>query len=156
MTGIASKSLEKSFKCVFFCFLFVFYTYLFACIFLADVCQNYHNLIDKTRKSDYITVTPKCDDQLKPDWYRFQGAAGTKMVTECPQMGKCDTDFPIWLKEDHPTADEGKVRREVCIHRAGNCCYEGPYFINVKNCSSYYIYNLFDQGVCNARYCSTD
>ena len=139
-----------------FCFLFVFtHIYLLVC-FLADVCQNYHNLTDKTRKSDYTTVASKCDDGLTPDWYRFQGAAGTKMVTECPPMDKCDTNFPIWLKEDHPTVDEGEVRREVCIHRNGNCCYEGRYFINVKNCSSYYIYNLFHQGVCDARYCSTD
>ena len=63
MTGIASKSLKP--------FLFFLQTYLFACIFLDEACQNYQNLTDGTRKYDYITVNPKCDDTLKLGWYRL-------------------------------------------------------------------------------------
>ena len=87
---------------------------------------------------------------------RFQGAAASKkVVTKCPTADRCDTTFPVWLRGDHPTVVEGKVRREVCIQRMGNCC-RGSRFIEVKNCGSYYIYKLHYPGVCNARYYSTD
>ena len=143
MTGIASKSLEDSFKCLFVCLFFPFrLIYL-----LADVCQNYHTLTDGTRKYDYVTVNFKCDDNLN-GWYRFQGAAGTKLVTECPvSMNKCDASFPTWLSEDHPTVAEGAVqRKDVCIRRDGER----------RNCSSYYIYELLYPRFSYTRYCSTD
>ena len=80
MTGIASKSLKP--------FLFFLQTYLLGCNFLHEACQNYQNITDGTRKYDYITVKPKCDDTLKLGWYRFQGAAGTTMVTTCPPVSE--------------------------------------------------------------------
>ena len=112
MTAIASKSLENSFKMFeFFSFLF-FLTYLFACIFLADVCQNYHTLTDGTRKYDYATVSSKCDVNLN-GWYRFQGTAGTKVVTKCPvSMNKCAASFPACLSDDHPTVPEGASKEK--------------------------------------------
>ena len=154
MTGIASKSLGISFKC--FCFVFFFTHIIFICLyFLADVCKEYQSLLDGTRKYDYTTANSKCDDTLN-GWYRFQGAAGTKMVTKCPvSMNKCDASFPAWLSEDHPTVAEGTVRRKVCIRRTGNCCFD-LVNIQVKNCSSYYIYKLHEPPFCYTRYCSMD
>ena len=137
---------------------FFFFSLLqtFICLhFLADICQDYQPLMDGTRKYDYVTVNSKCDSAPN-GWYRFEGAAGTKMVTKCPvSMNKCDASFPAWLSEDHPTVAEGAVQRKVCIRRDGKCCYSSVY-IQVKNCSSYYIYNLVHPGFCNTRYCSTD
>ena len=136
-------------------FFFSLYTYLFACTFLDEACQNYQNLTDGTRKYNYVTRNdPKCDSTLS-GWYRFQGAAGTKLATTCPPVNRCNTHFPVWLSPDHPTVVEGKVIKQVCIHRDGSCC-ESSFNIQVKNCSSYYIYNLFYLGVCNTRYCSMD
>ena len=130
--------------------------YVLIClIFLTDIYKNYQNLTDGTRKYDYKTVNHKCDDTLKYSWYRFQGAAGTKMVTKCPPVNRCDTTFPAWLSDDHPTVAEGKVTRKVCIHRDGNCCYQSVH-IPVKNCGSYFIYRSNDPGLCDARYCSSD
>lgn len=124
-------------------------------IFVVDICKNYISLTDGTRKYNYVTVNSKCDDTLN-GWYRFQGAGGTKMATTCPvSMNKCDASFPAWLSEDHPTVAEGAVRRKVCIRRFGNCC-DDWIFIQVKKCSSYYIYKLLYPGVCNTRYCTTD
>ena len=108
-------------------------------IFLADICKSYQNLADGTRKYDYITVNPKCDIALD-GWYRFQGAARTKMVTTCPPDNRCDANFPVWLSGDHPTVAEGTVQRKVCIHRDEDCCHSWL-FIKVKTCSSYYIYH---------------
>jgi len=121
-----------------------------------DVChwQNYQNLTDAERKHDYVTVNPTCDNRLN-GWYRFQGAAGTKMLTTCPPMGRCDAGYPIWLSGGHPTVTEGTVLRQVCIHTFEGCC-DRLDVIQVKNCSSYYIYELSYLPVCPARYCSTD
>jgi len=129
--------------------------YVLPCLFfLVDICKDYQNLTDTERRYDYETGDSKCDDTLN-GWYRFQGAAGTKMVTTCPRMNRCDAGFPAWLKGDHPTVAEGRVLKLVCIHESGHCC--GSFvFIQVKNCGSYYIYNLVSPGICDAWYCSTD
>jgi len=122
-----------------------------------DVChwQKYQNLSDAERKHDYVrTKYGKCDNKLN-GWYRFQGAAGTKMVTTCPLEFHCDTAYPIWLSGGHSTVAEGTVPRKVCIHKSGKCCFNW-FFIQVKNCSSYYIYKLDGLRDCDARYCSTD
>ena len=154
MTGIVFKSLGILFKC--FCFLFLFPLHIFICLyFLADVCNDYKPLTDGTRKYYYITANSKCDDTLN-GWYRFQELAGTKMVTKCHvSINKCDASFPAWLSEDHPTVAEGTATRKVCIRRNGNCCFDSVK-IQVKNCSSYYIYKLLNPGSCNTRYCSMD
>jgi len=131
--------------------------YLHICVLpLVDVChwQHYQNLTDAERKYDYVTVNFKCDATLD-GWYRFQGAAGTKMVTTCPSMDRCDGNFPVWLSEDHPTVAEGTVLRKVCVRKFQLCC-ENWFRIKVKNCSSYYIYRFGNPGHCDARYCSTD
>ena len=128
--------------------------YLRIFIFLVDVCRHYKNLTDADRKYDYKTQNDKCDEKLN-GWYRFQGAAGARMVTTCPPKNRCDASFPAWLNEDHPTVAEGKVQRKVCVHRFENCC-DVSVNIEVKNCSSYYIYKLKYLGVCDTRYCSTD
>jgi len=139
-------------------FLCLSHIYLHICVFsLDDVChwQKYQNLCDAERKYDYVrTEDGRCDRTLN-GWYRFQGAAGTKMVTTCQPLGRCDAAFPIWLSGGHPTVAEGKVRRKVCIHKSGDCCYNW-FYIQVKNCSSYYIYKLGEPADCPARYCSTD
>ena len=126
----------------------------FFCLFLADICKNYQNLTDVERRYDYVTINPKCDSTLN-GWYRFQGAAGTKMVTTCPPVDRCDTTFPVWLSGNHPIVAEGEVQRKACIHRFEDCC-DSSLFIQVKNCSFYYIYKLLYPGVCSTRYCGTD
>ena len=120
-----------------------------------DGCKNYQNLTDGTRKYDYKKPNSECDSTLKLGWYRFQGAAGTKMVTKCPPVDRCDASFPVWLSDDHPTVAEGAVQRKVCIHRFGDCCAES-FNIQVNNCGSYYTYKLHSPGFCDARFCSAD
>ena len=122
----------------------------------ADVCrQDYQILNDTDRKYDFpSTWSSQCDNTLN-GWYRFQGAAGTKMATTCPPRNGCDASFPGWLSDDHPTVADGKVRRKVCFHKDGNCC-EISVNIQVKNCGSYYIYKLRPLSRCNSRYCGTD
>ena len=138
-------------------FLRLSHIYLHIFVFsLVDGChwQNYQNLTDAKRRYDYETQGDgKCDNTLN-GWYRFQGAAGTKMVTTCPQTFHCDTAYPSWLIGGHPTVAEGKVTRNICINKSA-CCDES-FPIQVKNCSSYYIYKLGYLWSCPVRYCSTD
>jgi len=130
-------------------------TYFFFFL-LADACKNYQNVTDAERKYDYVTeeYNSKCDDTLN-GWYRFQGAAGTKMVTTCPPRDRCGANFPAWLSAHHPTVAEGAVDKKVCINKFEGCC-EGSAFIQVKNCGSYYIYYLKELPHCNFRFCGTD
>ena len=126
--------------------------------FLADPCYNYHNLSDATRKSSH--ATPEfgpafCDNQLLERWYRFVGAAGTKMPTTRVPAYKCDTNWSGWLNGAHPTVEDGEVSRTVCFsNRPTGCKYSIA--ISVKNCGSFYIYKLTKPPGCASRYCGTD
>ena len=134
--------------------------YLRICLFLVE-CPPYKNLTDAERKYGYGTTSgQKCDQELS-GWHRFQGDAGSKMMTKCPLVNNCGTSFSAWLNDDHPTVAPGSVLKTVCISRkstksGGNCCHD-KFLIKVKNCGSYFIYKLAPcQGTCPFRYCGTD
>ena len=122
------------------------------------VCPQYTNLTDAYRKCGHGTTdSDKCDDTLS-GWYRFQGDAGRKMMNTCPSVNKCGGRFCAWLIDCHPTVAEGSVKKKVCIRRSetGDCCVNS-YYTDVRNCSSYFIYNLLPyQFSCDFRYCGTD
>ena len=127
---------------------------LFIC--LVDGCHHYQNLTEAERKYDHDdTKDGKCDDNLYSEgWYRFQGAAGTKMATKSPGTDKCGAPYPAWLDGVHPTVAEGTVRRIVCINKNGECGEQT--FVDVKNCTFYYIYKFYESKACDFRYCGTD
>ena len=124
--------------------------------FLADPCYNYRNLSEANRKSSYVTPhgSELCDNSLPEGWYRFVGAAGTKMPTTRVPAYRCGTDWSGWLDGAHPTVDDDEVFRKICFSDRSTGC---RYIINilVKNCGSFYIYR-FTQPNCSSRYCSTD
>ena len=125
--------------------------------FVADPCYHYKNLSDADRKISYATSSSSalCDDQLPEEWYRFVGAAGTKMPTTHVPPFRCGTYWSGWLLGAHPTVEDGKVIRKVCFSdRSFGCKHE--IHIYVKNCSSYYIYELVPPSRCSLRFCSTD
>ena len=96
-----------------------------------------------------------CDDLLPEGWYRFVGAAGTKMPTMRVPAFRCDTDFSGWLDGTHPTMEDDKVYRKVCFSdRVKSCKHTKTIF--VKNCGSYFIYRLNTPPGCSSRYCSAD
>ena len=127
---------------------------IFIC--LEDVCRHYQRLRDPRRKYDPVaTGGGECDINLyKYGWYRFHGAAGTKMATESPGFNKCGADFPAWLDDVHPTVTEGTVTRKVCINKGRECGVEHK--VDVKNRTFFYIYKFHYSNECNFRYCGTD
>ena len=135
--------------------IIVDYLRMFIC--LVDGCRHYQNLTNAKRKYHYDTQAghSKCDKLDSKAWYRFQGAAGTKMATKSPGFYKCGASFPAWLSGAHPTVAEGIVRRNVCINKHNKVCGEECH-VHVKTCTSYYIYNFYPCYACPFRYCGTD
>ena len=128
--------------------------------FAADPCYHYENLSEANRKIDYITPLGSvlCDNQLPEGWYRFVGAAGTKLPTTHVPAYRCGTDWSGWLDGAHPTVEDGEVQRTVCFSNRPSkipiCKLSTKIF--VKNCESYLIYKLFHPPACESRYCGTD
>ena len=122
--------------------------------FVADPCHHYKNLTDANRKISYETPDGLCDSQLLEGWYRFEGAAGTKMPTTHVSAYSCGTDWSGWLDGAHPTVEDGEVQRTVCFSDRSTGC-QHSINIFVKNCGSYFIYKLYPPN-CASRYCGTD
>ena len=120
------------------------------------MCSNYAVLNEADRAQGNAMQDPyenvKCDDNLVTGWYRFHGAAGDQMADKCVLKYRCGTWYPGWLNGTHPTVAEGVVTRKVCYSIHYNCCYWSNN-IKVKNCGSYYVYELQKPPDCNLRYC---
>ena len=117
-------------------------------------CTGYSSLTSGDRKTTYTNNSYLCDKNLN-GWYRFQGAAGTRMPTSCPPVQRCNTAATGWLNGGHSTVADGKVSRQVCFHYSSNCCYWSTN-IEVRNCGSFYVYHLNGTPNCMLRYCGSD
>ena len=125
--------------------------------FAADPCFHYKNLSDANRKITYVTPhgSELRDNQLSEEWYRFVGAAGTKMPTTRVPAFRCGTGWSGWLMNAHPTVEDGEVQRTVCFSdRYTSCKHLTNIF--VKNCGSNFIYKLKSSPGFLSRYCSTN
>ena len=123
-------------------------------LFLLEVdgCTNYTVLSEADRaQGNAEPPHNKFDRGLVTGWYRFQGAAGDRMLDKCVPRYRCGTDSPGWLNA-HPTVAEGVVTRKVCYTRFRDCCWWSN-IIKVKNCSSYYVYELLRSLNKYSRYC---
>jgi len=123
-------------------------------LILAVECTSYSSLTSDDRKATYITKVKQCDINLH-GWYRFHGAAGTRMPTSCPPKSRCGTLGTGWLNGVHPTVADGKATRQVCFHYWSSCCRWSTN-IEVRNCGSFYVYRFSGTPVCNLRYCGSD
>ena len=125
--------------------------------FAAEDCYDYKNLSDADRKGSYETPIGKvfCDKQILYGWYRFVGAAGTKMPTTRVPAYRCGTHFSGWLDGAHPSVEDGEVSRTICFSDRVHGCKD-TIQISVKNCGSYFIYKLYRPPGCPSRYCGTD
>ena len=119
-----------------------------------DGCKNYTVLSEAERaQGNAVKNVSTCGDfNLTTGWYRFQGAAGSRIAENCVAKRRCDSKAQGWLNGTHPTVAEGVVNRKVCYHRSTNCCRDSN-TIKVKNCSSYYVYELQKTPGCFYRYC---
>ncbi|MBI4705283.1 MAG: hypothetical protein HY744_29600 [Deltaproteobacteria bacterium] len=93
-----------------------------------------------------------CDSNMGGKWYRFEGAAGTKMPTWVPPYYGCGTHAPGWLNGGYPSVNDGQVTRTVCFNWSGNNCMWSA-SVQVRNCGAYYVFQLPNAPACNLRYC---
>ena len=124
-------------------------------MFLLDVdgCTNPTILSEADRAQGYARPPyNKSDYGLVKGWYRFHGAAGDRMPDKCVLEYRCGAKRPAWLNGSHPTVTEGVVTRTVCYSYYDDCCWDRN-FIKVKNCSSYYVYELPRTPDQSSRYC---
>ena len=116
-----------------------------------DGCTNYTVLNEADRAQGNTIQGAKGDSFLVTGWYRFRGAAGDRMPDKCVPLYRCGTLFPGWLNGTHPTVTEGVVTRTVC-YTSSDCCLHST-IIKLKNCSSYYVYELRSTPSLFSRYC---
>ena len=85
--------------------------------------------------------------------------AGTTIPEKPVEMDHCNTFVTGWLNGHHPTTAGETINGKVCFNKYGgqkygDTCYEETQ-IQIKHCTSYYLYYLEDAPNCNLRYCST-
>ena len=121
-----------------------------------DVCNNYKVLSGGDRAQGSVWKGKVDCNGSRGDvilgWYRFQGAAGDRILDKCVPKGHCSAPVPGWMRGNHPTVAEGLVTRGVCYHFGRDCCFLS-HNITVKNCGGYFVYMLESPYVCSARFC---
>ena len=134
---------------------------------LVDPCYQYKTLnsSDRNVNNTERPVQLLCDNPLPSSpsgWYRFQGAAGTRLPTDCPPRDRCHTTSPGWVDVARTPLPPVGVTKQifVCFHRPmidnNNGFCDRVKAIDIKNCSSYFVYMLSPTPGCNLRYCGTD
>jgi hypothetical protein len=93
-----------------------------------------------------------CDFDFNGSWYRFQGAAGTRMPTKATSPYQCGTHASGWLNGSHPEAADGVVDRQVCFSWGPDNCWQTS-AVKVKNCGKHYVYQLPKPEGCVYAYC---
>ena len=136
-------------------FLLLLFLSLFILVLTAPAeCSSYSKLSDASRASGtHRGRVLKCDHyDLAVGWYRFTDAAGTRMPTSPVAINHCGTHAPGWMNGQHPTKDDGSVKRKVCFNWNNNVCLWNIE-ISVRNCGAFYVYQLPRIPYCYLRYC---
>ncbi|XP_078061053.1 pancreatic secretory granule membrane major glycoprotein GP2-like [Mustelus asterias] len=124
---------------------------------LTDPCVDHTVLSDTWRSTDCreteCSNSLMCDGDLLVGWYRFKSSGGWK-IPETPVAPRhCSTHRSGWLQGSHPTLEQGEVNRTVCFNWDGNPC-SLKREIKIKNCSSYFVYELKPAPGSCAAYCT--
>eukprot|EP00794_Sanderia_malayensis_P003871 gene3871-4414_t len=118
-------------------------------------CTSYLSLREANRNVNGGSGTSECDYVLIFGTYRFSGSARVKMPTSCVPADSCSTQGAGWIATPEPTQADGVVIRKVCFSFSTNCCFENK-MVRVRNCGSYFVYELVSTGDCIYRYCGTN
>ncbi|MBN3315436.1 AGRE1 protein, partial [Atractosteus spatula] len=121
-------------------------------------CTSYNFLNDSWRNTGYdyrnLGGISMCDYYMNGKWYRFSGAAGDVMPTDCVPEYHCGAAVPIWMNGTHPKESDGITEVEVCGHWDGKCCNQRS-SVNVTLCpGGYYLYQLHSPFVFHFAFCT--
>ena len=99
----------------------------------------------------------KCDDSdgFKAGWVRFEGAGGSVITTSKPPSNRCGTHASGYMSGAHPAVSDGVVERTVCFVFKDKPCVD-PFstLIRVRNCGTFYVYELPELKYCKFRFCT--
>ncbi|XP_072272969.1 uromodulin-like [Pyxicephalus adspersus] len=110
--------------------------------------SNVHNYYDYSNFYDWV----HCDNNLN-GWYRLKGEYGQHMPEFCVPKYSCGTHAPMWMNGQHPSVNDGIVKRTACANWNEDCCLWSN-TISVKKCSEgYYVYKLQGTPACYLSYC---
>ena len=131
---------------------------------LPPQCQDYKTLDETSRHYTHTGRSYKCDRDPRHNkspqwsgesWYRFTGAAGTKMGTkkEVTKNYLCGTHAAGHLDTNtHPDLAEGQSQdQKVCFYYNVQCKWSTN--ITIQKCKEFYTYKLSNTPYCNMRYC---
>ena len=89
--------------------------------------DTYKELSDANKGRSHKTPKPGPvlgDNKLLERWFRFVGAAVTKIRTTRVPAYRCGTDRSSWLDGAHPSVEDDEVLRKVCFsNRLTGCKY---------------------------------
>ncbi|XP_053404692.1 von Willebrand factor D and EGF domain-containing protein-like [Mercenaria mercenaria] len=131
---------------------------LFSSAFSLDPCTQNKVIDEKYRSSDYYIKDKGyehmiCDRTLAAGWYKFAG--GKEMTHSCTKPYHCGTHIPLWINGTKPTVSDGIVNRQVCgTHPTSSDCCLYKDTIRVKNCGTFYAYELKPTRGCSYAYCA--
>ncbi len=137
----------------------IIFIYFFFSVYPSiDPCYNYTVLDEPWRAINNTPATViKCDQSVTwSGWYRlFLNGLSAQIPDTCVQIYSCGTNIPLWIRDGHPTVEDGVVTRDVCGHWNSYCCLYGSFPIKVKACpGNYYVYELVRPTNCNFAYCA--
>ncbi|XP_059499100.1 uromodulin-like isoform X2 [Stegostoma tigrinum] len=123
----------------------------------ADPCVN-HTVLDQAWRSIdcgllECLIGLICDESLQQGWYRFNSFGGWKIPEIVIPLTNCSSWSTGWLNGRHPTVMKGEVTRTVCFNWFANSCYRKRE-IQIKNCSSFFVYELKPAPFCPAACCT--
>lgn len=132
---------------------------------LPPECLDYVPLTDASRNITTPIWHPKsCDKAMAVGWYRFMGAAGTRMPTTPPPIYSAGTHAPGWMSGGPlPTVADGIVARTTCYAWDNDgdgplpykpCWVSTP--LQVRNCGEFFVYHLTASQSCMTRFASED
>ncbi|XP_055514227.1 uncharacterized protein LOC129710948 [Leucoraja erinacea] len=93
------------------------------------------------------------DRNLAVGWYRFYSSGGWKIPETVVPASHCSAYYPGWLVGSHPSVGDGEVTRTVCFNEGSYICYWNRE-IRVKNCTDYFVYQLWPTPYTYGVYCT--
>lgn len=130
-----------------------------------DLCESAISLTEYWRKvyNDSETDRSTCDTKSMINsgrpWFRFSGAAGSRMLNRCVVRKSCGTNIPMWSDDPMPI----EIGEEFEITAKGifsTLCDKYKRKVLVKKCSGRandYTYKYTDTStVCDLAFCGMD
>ena len=104
--------------------------------------ETWRTAFTKTKGTAYKRDYQKMDTSPYRGWFRFTGVGHNRITKVQQEYMSCGTQYPGWLNGEHPSAEEGVVRRIVSFTTAASTYTSTTSEIFIKNCGDFVVYNI--------------